>query len=91
MAQSQIQEQLPIHNIIYRIIEDGLYQTKIRCQIIENDLVELNLDYYDFKNQQFVVEKRIADALLNDYQQYYISQKYPIESLYICLGNVCLK
>lgn len=83
LAQCQIQEKRPVHNIIYRMIEDGFYQAKVRRDIIENDLVELDLGYYDFKDKQNVVEERISKALLNHYYQYQISKKYPIESLKI--------
>lgn len=83
LSQAQIQEQLPVHNIIYRIIEDGLYQTLVRRQIVENDLVELGLGYYDFKDQQAIVEERIADALIKNYQKYHLSKKYPINKIHV--------
>lgn len=81
LAQVLVQGQLSIESMIYRMIEDGLYQAKVRQDIIENDLVELGLGYYDFKDQQDIVEKRIANRLLTEYQTFYISKQYPIQLL----------
>lgn len=81
LAQCQIAREIPIDNIIYRIIEDGLYQAKVRKMVIENDLVELGLGYYDFKDQQNEVEHRISCQLLQNYNNYNLAKKYPIKSL----------
>lgn len=83
LAQSQIAKKTPIHIILYRIIEDAFYQAKVRKQIIDHDLVELNLGYYDFKDQEEVIEQRIAKYLVDNYNQYQISKKYPISSLHV--------
>lgn len=83
LAQSQIAKKTPIHIILYRIIEDAFYQAKVRKQIIDHDLVELNIGYYDFKDQEEVIEQRIAKYLVDNYNQYQMSKKYPISSLHV--------
>ncbi|RHM60336.1 MULTISPECIES: DUF4127 family protein [Coprobacillaceae] len=72
-------------NTIYHLIEDVFYQAKVRLQVIENDLVELGLSYYDFKDQQDEVEKRIGEALLKEYCKLNVSHKYPIKHIEVSM------
>lgn len=72
-------------NTVYRLIEDVFYQAKVRQQVIENDLPELGLSYYDFKDKEEVVEKRIGEALLKEYNTLNISHKYPIDSIEVSM------
>lgn len=77
----QIAENIPIHTLIYRIIEDCFYQADIRQRTIENDLAELGLSYYDFKDKENIVAKRISKALLQSYNTLQLSKNYPIASI----------
>ncbi len=70
-----------VANTIYHIIEDCFYQAIVRQDVIEHDLVELGLSYYDFKDLQGEVEDRISAKLLALYQQLKLSKQYPIEDI----------
>lgn len=72
-------------NTVYRLIEDVFYQAKVRQRIIENDLPKLGLSYYDFKDKEDEVEKRIGAALLKEYNSLNISHKYPINRIEISM------
>jgi len=67
-----------IKNLCYRIIEDVFYQTLIRKEVVENDLVELGLSYYDFKDQQYIVEQRIQNKLQIYFNSLNLSQDYQV-------------
>lgn len=72
-----------IFNLCYRIIEDVFYQVIVRKDMVENDLVELGLSYYDFKDQQEAVEKRIMEKLQTYYNSLKISHVHPCHILEI--------
>lgn len=61
----------------YRLIEDVFYQSLVRKEVIDKDLIELGLSYYDFKNKQNDVEDIIKEKLQTYYNSLKISQKYP--------------
>ena len=65
-------------NICYRIIEDVFYQSLVRKEVVDHDLVQLGLSYYDFKDQQDKVEQIILEKLQKHYNSLNISQKYPV-------------
>ena len=65
-------------HLCYRIIEDVFYQTIVRKQIIDCDLIELGLSYYDFKDQQDIVENRILNQLQAYYDSLNMSHHYPV-------------
>lgn len=67
------------------MIEDVFYQAKVRQKVIEEDLPELGLSYYDFKDKEDLVEKRIGEALLKEYSTLNISHKYPINSIEVIM------
>lgn len=83
LAVGQLNEKPPVLNVIYRIIEDCFYQADIRKKVVEKDLVELGLSYYDFRDQQDEVERRIASYLLEKYKGLKLSTKYPIEKIHV--------
>lgn len=72
-------------NTVYRLIEDVFYQAKVRQEIIEKDLPELGLSYYDFKDKENEVEKRIGEALLKEYNTLNISHEYPIDCIEVSM------
>lgn len=72
-------------NTVYHLIEDVFYQAKVRQKVIEEDLPELGLSYYDFKDKEDLVEKRIGEALLKEYSTLNISHKYPINSIEVIM------
>lgn len=77
----EISEKCPVENTVYRIIEDVFYQADVRMDTVNHDLKELGLGYYDFKDQQAEVEKRIADKLLKRYNTLALSEKYPVDAI----------
>lgn len=78
LSQAFIGEMCHRHHLCYRIIEDVFYQAIVRKEVIEKDLVELGLSYYDFKDKQ----NRVEDIIKNKLQAYYnslkISDMYPV-------------
>ena len=85
LSVGQISDTIPVENIIYRIIEDVFYQADVRLKVIENDLVEMGLGYYDFKDRQDEVEQRIGAYLLERYNTLSISRKYPIAKIHVTM------
>lgn len=81
----QIATHVPLHTIIYRIIEDCFYQADIRQRILEKDLPELGLSYYDFKDKENIVANRISKALLQSYDTLQLSKSYPISSIEVTM------
>lgn len=69
------------YHVIYRILEDVFYQAIIRLDIVENILPTYGITYYDFKDQQEVVEENIALQLVKQYQKLQISKLISIDSL----------
>ncbi|WP_294578770.1 DUF4127 family protein [uncultured Thomasclavelia sp.] len=65
-------------NICFRIIEDVLYQAIVRKDVVEHDLVELGLSYYDFKDQEAQVATRIKSKLQVLFNDFNLSKKHPV-------------
>ena len=85
LSVGQISDHVPVENIIYRIIEDVFYQAEVRTAVIEHDLVEMGLGYYDFKDQQSEVERRIGSYLLEHYRTLRLSERYPIMQIHVSM------
>lgn len=78
LAQAFLGQNHVMKNICYRIIEDVFYQSLVRKEVVDHDLVQLGLSYYDFKDQQDKVEQIILEKLQKHYNSLNISQKYPV-------------
>lgn len=63
-----------IKHLIYRIVEDVLYQSKVRQEVIKEYLPKNDISYYDFKDKQKDVENTIRDLLLKEYNKLNISK-----------------
>lgn len=85
LSQAMIGKENFISNLCYRLIEDVFYQSSVRKDVVEHELVELNLSYYDFKEEQNKVEQIIKNKLLKQYQKLELSKKYnvDIENVYM--------
>lgn len=81
----EISEKCPVENTIYRIIEDVFYQADVRMDTVNHDLKELGLGYYDFKDQQEEVEKRIAHKLMKRYNTLSLAAKYPVDEIRVLM------
>lgn len=78
LSQAFLGQRHIISNLSYRLIEDIFYQSLVRKEVVQKDLVDMGLSYYDLKNQQGVVETIIKNRLQKYYDGLKISQKYPI-------------
>lgn len=78
-------EKVPVHTNLYRVIEDGFYQAEVRLRVVKKDLEELHLGYYDFKDAQMEVERRIGTYLMEEYGKLKVSEKYPISSIEVTM------
>jgi cellulose biosynthesis protein BcsQ len=65
-----------VRNVIYRIIEDALYQAKVRQTIANEYLPRFGLGIYDFKDKQNQVEEEIKKLLIEEYKKLNISKIY---------------
>ena len=83
LSQAFLGQKLNHYHLCYRLIEDVFYQSLVRKEVIDKDLIELGLSYYDFKNKQNEVEDIIKDKLQTYYNSLKISQKYPISIIKI--------
>lgn len=77
LSQAFISDKHNTMHLCYRIIEDVFYQAIVRKDVVDHELGQLGLSYYDFKDQQDVVENIIKRKLQTYYNSLKISQKYP--------------
>lgn len=70
-----------VANNIYHLIEDGIYQPKVRQKVIKDVLPKLGVSYYVFKDKEKQVDDSIASELLSQYNTLNISKKYPIKEI----------
>lgn len=68
-------------HLIYRIIEDALYQSIVRQEVITGYLPNHGLSYYDFKNMQRDVENEIAKQLEICYNRLNVSKHIGLEKI----------
>ncbi|GAA0736034.1 DUF4127 family protein [Clostridium oceanicum] len=66
-------------NIVYRIVEDVLYQSVVRQNVIEGFLKDNGLSIYDFKDKGKEVEREIKDMLREEYNKLQISKLHDID------------
>lgn len=83
LSQALISENQNRAHLCYRLIEDVFYQSLVRKDVVENDLSQLGLSYYQFKDQQVIVENIIKEKLQTYYNSLKISHKYPVNILKI--------
>lgn len=67
-----------IKHLIYRLIEDTFYQSKVRMKVIKDFLPANGLSYYDFKNKQEDVENVIKELLLEEYNKLNLSKVFSV-------------
>ncbi len=67
-----------IKHLIYRLIEDTFYQSKVRMKVIKDFLPANGLSYYDFKNKQEDVENAIKELLLEEYNKLNLSKVFSV-------------
>jgi hypothetical protein len=77
LSQAFLSQKQNYFHLCYRLIEDVFYQSLVRKEVIDKDLIELGLSYYDFKNKQNDVEDIIKEKLQTYYNSLKISRKYP--------------
>lgn len=77
-AFDQVSDVERVQNIIYRIVEDALYQAKVRQKVTKEYLPKFGLGIYDFKDKQNEVEEEIKKLLLEEYKKLNISKIYNV-------------
>lgn len=68
-----------IKHLLYRIVEDALYQANIRQRVINDYLPKNRLSYYNFNDKQDYVENTIKDLLLEEYNKLNIAKAFKID------------
>jgi hypothetical protein len=68
-----------LHNLLYRIIEDGCYQAVVRHEITAVELPKFQLEYDDIAPALAEVETIIKNALQKFYETLNISKKHPVK------------
>ena len=68
-------------HLVYRIIEDVLYQSIVRQEIVNNYLPNYELSYYDFKDKQKNVEAEIANQLQIRYNKLNVSKHISLKEI----------
>ncbi|QIK70283.1 DUF4127 family protein [Erysipelothrix sp. HDW6C] len=69
------------YHLVYRILEDYIYQALVRQEVIREDLPIARLSYYNFKNKESYVTDVITQRIMNYYTLMNLSTVYPIKSL----------
>jgi len=67
-----------VHNLLYRIIEDGCYQAVVRHEITANDLEKFQAEDSDITPALAEVENIIKEKLQKYYDSLNISKKHPV-------------
>jgi len=67
-----------MHNLFYRIIEDGCYQAVVRHEVSAADLPKLQAQDSDISPVLAEVENIIQTKLQKQYETLYISKRYPV-------------
>lgn len=68
-----------IKHLVYRIVEDALYQAVVRQKVIKDYLPKHGLSFYDFKDMQPQVENMIKELLMEEYNKLNISKEYKLK------------
>lgn len=68
-------------NNVYRLIEDGIYQSEIRQDVLKNVLPKLGLSYYNFKDKEKQVDEVIGKRLLKEYNKLKISKEFSVKEI----------
>jgi len=79
LAQACIGEKINLHNLLYRIIEDGCYQAVVRHEVTAIDLPKFQLDDSDISPKLFEIENIIKKKLQEYYDSLIISKKHSVK------------
>jgi hypothetical protein len=69
-----------LKHLIYRLIEDVIYQANVRQNITNNFLPKYNLSYTELKGKEEYVEEKVEKLLLNEYNKYNLSNEYKLNN-----------
>ncbi len=70
-------------NVVYHILEDAIYQAKIRKEIVDNVLITEGMNYYDFKGRDSYVHEKIQQGILADYKKLEISKSLNVSKCFV--------
>jgi hypothetical protein len=79
LAQACIGDDVNLHNLLYRIIEDGCYQAVVRHEVTAVELPKLQLEYDNIMPALAEVENIIKNNLQKYYETLNISKKHPVK------------
>lgn len=65
--------------VVYRIIEDVLYQSMVRQNLSETLLQKLGLSYFELKDKQNEIERIIEYDLQDAYEELALSKVFPVK------------
>lgn len=77
-AFDQKENQEIIRNIIYRVVEDALYQANVRDKLTNEFLPKYGMNIFDLKDKQSEVEKEIRKLLVEEYNKLNIFNMYEL-------------
>jgi len=79
LAQACVARDINLHNLLYRIIEDGCYQAVVRHELIRADFPNMKIDDSDISPVLNEVEKIIGKELQECYDKLKISKRYKVK------------
>ena len=78
LAQACIGKGVNLHNLLYRIIEDGCYQSVVRHEVAK-DLPKMQLTYDNISPALIETENVIKEKLQMYYETLQLSKKHPVK------------
>jgi len=79
LAQAFVGNEINMHNLAFRIIEDVLYQSDVRHIVTEVDLKNMGISEKDVPVHADEIKKHIKKRLQEAYDNLVFSKKYPVE------------
>ncbi|MDR0323731.1 MAG: DUF4127 family protein [Treponema sp.] len=79
LAQACIGGSVNLHNLLYRIIEDGCYQAVVRHEVTAEELPKMRINDSDIAPSLTEAENIIRDRLQKHYETLKLSKKHPVK------------
>jgi len=79
LSQALVGNEINMHNVAFRIIEDILYQSDVRHVVEEVDLDAIGASIYNVPLHAEQIKEIIKKRLQDEYDKLAFSKKYPVE------------
>ena len=79
LSQALVGNEINMHNLAFRIIEDVLYQSDVRHVISEVDLEKIGANHHNIPLHADKIKEIIKKRLQEAYNKLAFSKKYPVE------------